>query len=171
MTNAAIPADVQQIICVDYRALRNSPTALALKARVLPDNIKEFETALLGALGRKQIDCLSMIGLCRMEKGDAAGAAQAFRRALKGDGLRPEAARALQYELAVAFQAAGDAQSALWYLNQVVRAEAGFRDAAQRLQKLGGGSGRAPPEPAPAGPPPPGGGDPRGGAKKNIGYV
>jgi hypothetical protein len=43
---AAIPADVQQIICVDYRALKNSPTALALKARVLPDNIKEFEQSL-----------------------------------------------------------------------------------------------------------------------------
>jgi hypothetical protein len=43
---SAIPADVQQIICVDYRALRNSSTALALKNRVLPDNIKEFEQSL-----------------------------------------------------------------------------------------------------------------------------
>jgi hypothetical protein len=43
---AAIPADVQQIICVDYRALKNSSTAMALKARVLPDNIKEFEDSL-----------------------------------------------------------------------------------------------------------------------------
>jgi hypothetical protein len=45
-TRTVIPSDVQQIISVDYRALRNSPTALALKARVLPDNLKEFETAL-----------------------------------------------------------------------------------------------------------------------------
>lgn len=43
-----IPADIQQIISVDYRALKNSPTALALKARVLPDQLKEFETALRG---------------------------------------------------------------------------------------------------------------------------
>jgi hypothetical protein len=43
---AAIPADVQQIICVDYRSLRNSSTALALKNRLLPDNIKEFEQSL-----------------------------------------------------------------------------------------------------------------------------
>lgn len=43
---AVIPADIQQIICVDYRALKNSPTALALKNRVLPDSLKEFETAL-----------------------------------------------------------------------------------------------------------------------------
>ena len=44
-----IPAEVQQIISVDYRALRNSPTALSLKERVLPDNLKQFETALKSA--------------------------------------------------------------------------------------------------------------------------
>ena len=43
---AAIPADVQQIICVDYRALKNSSAAMALKERVLPDNMKEFEQSL-----------------------------------------------------------------------------------------------------------------------------
>ena len=45
---AIIPADVQQIISVDYRTLKASPTALALKDRVLPDNLKQFETALKG---------------------------------------------------------------------------------------------------------------------------
>lgn len=44
-----IPANIQQIICVDYRALKNSETAMALKAQVLPPNLKEFETALKGA--------------------------------------------------------------------------------------------------------------------------
>jgi hypothetical protein len=43
-----IPADIQQIISVDYRALKNSPTALALKARVLPEQLKEFESDLRG---------------------------------------------------------------------------------------------------------------------------
>jgi hypothetical protein len=41
-----IPKDVQQIISVDYRSLKASPTAMALKDRVLPPNLKEFETAL-----------------------------------------------------------------------------------------------------------------------------
>ncbi len=41
-----IPSEVQQIICVDYRALRSSPTAVALRDKVLPDNLKEFENAL-----------------------------------------------------------------------------------------------------------------------------
>jgi len=44
----AIPADVQQIITVDYRALKNSDTAMALKAQVLPPSLKEFEGQLKG---------------------------------------------------------------------------------------------------------------------------
>jgi hypothetical protein len=43
-----IPSDIQQIISVDYRALRNSETAQALKNQVLPENLKEFEGALKG---------------------------------------------------------------------------------------------------------------------------
>src|SRR5271157_1506293 len=46
---SVIPSDVQQIITVDYRQLAASPTALALKAKVLPDNLKNLETALRGA--------------------------------------------------------------------------------------------------------------------------
>ncbi len=43
-----IPGTVQQIISVDYRALKDSPSGLSLKARVMPPNLKEFETALKG---------------------------------------------------------------------------------------------------------------------------
>src|SRR5437763_15873530 len=42
----AIPSDIQQIISVDYRALKNSETAQALKAQVLPESLKQFEGAL-----------------------------------------------------------------------------------------------------------------------------
>lgn len=45
---AVIPSAVQQIITVDYRALNNDPTALALKERVLPAPLKTFEQALKG---------------------------------------------------------------------------------------------------------------------------
>ncbi|SRR5579875_552892 len=44
-----IPYDVQQIISVDYRELRDSQTARALRDRVMPDKIKQFEAALKGA--------------------------------------------------------------------------------------------------------------------------
>jgi len=42
----AIPATVQQVISVDYRTLKNSDTAMALKAQVLPPSLKEFEDQL-----------------------------------------------------------------------------------------------------------------------------
>lgn len=41
-----IPQAVQQIISVDYRELRDSTVALALKNQVIPDNVKQFESAL-----------------------------------------------------------------------------------------------------------------------------
>ncbi len=44
-----IPAEVQQIISVDYRKIGGSATAQALKARALPANLKQFETALRAA--------------------------------------------------------------------------------------------------------------------------
>jgi hypothetical protein len=43
-----IPSDVQQVITVDYRTLKNSSTAMALKDQVLPPSLKEFETSLKG---------------------------------------------------------------------------------------------------------------------------
>jgi len=47
-SRVVIPSDIQQIISVDYRALHNSPTAEALKEQVLPESLKQFETALKG---------------------------------------------------------------------------------------------------------------------------
>src|SRR6266851_8238547 len=43
-----VPSEIQQLIGVDYRALKDSPTAQQLKQQVLPDNLKELETALKG---------------------------------------------------------------------------------------------------------------------------
>jgi len=37
-----IPGDLQQLISVDYRALKDSPTATALKQQLMPDNLKQF---------------------------------------------------------------------------------------------------------------------------------
>jgi hypothetical protein len=47
-TRAVIPADVQQVINVDYRSMEDSQSGQALKARVLPEQLKKFETALKG---------------------------------------------------------------------------------------------------------------------------
>jgi hypothetical protein len=75
----AIPSEVQQIICVDYRALKNSDTAQALKAQVLPDNLKEFEAALktTGIDTDRDIDTLTFIAYRHPKQGvRMVGAAQ-----------------------------------------------------------------------------------------------
>jgi len=47
-TRTVLPLQLQQVISVDYRSLRNSPSGIALKDRVMPDNLKAFEKSLRG---------------------------------------------------------------------------------------------------------------------------
>ena len=56
-----IPADLLQLISVDYRSIKDSPTAMALKNQLLPDNIKQFEAALknIGLDPDKDVDTLT----------------------------------------------------------------------------------------------------------------
>lgn len=42
----AIPRDIQQLVVIDYRAMQNSPTAMALRDRVMPPDLKQFDEAL-----------------------------------------------------------------------------------------------------------------------------
>lgn len=60
---AVIPAQAQQIISVDYRALRNSESGMALKNRVLPENLKQFEESLkgMGIDPTKDVDQLTFV--------------------------------------------------------------------------------------------------------------
>jgi hypothetical protein len=43
---AAIPHDVQQLVVIDYRAMQNSATAMNLRERVMPPDLKQFDDAL-----------------------------------------------------------------------------------------------------------------------------
>jgi hypothetical protein len=58
---SCVPADLMQLISVDYRAIKDSPTAMALKQQLLPDNIKQFEAALknIGLDPDKDVDTLT----------------------------------------------------------------------------------------------------------------
>jgi hypothetical protein len=55
-----IPAETVQVISVDYRAMKDSPTAMALKQQLMPENIKQFEAALksIGIDPAKDVDTL-----------------------------------------------------------------------------------------------------------------
>jgi hypothetical protein len=58
---SCIPADLLQLVSVDYRTIKDSPTAMALKQQLLPENIKQFEVALknIGIDPDKDVDTLT----------------------------------------------------------------------------------------------------------------
>ena len=68
---AVIPASAQQIICVDYRAMHNSPTAMELKARVLPESLKEVEGSLkeMGINADTDVDQLTFVSFRTQKNG------------------------------------------------------------------------------------------------------
>ena len=45
-SRTAIPHDVQQLVAIDYHAMENSPSAMDLRERVMPPELKRFEDAL-----------------------------------------------------------------------------------------------------------------------------
>ena len=67
----AIPSDVQQLICVDYRALKNSDTAQQLKDQIFPENLKQTEVALkgIGIDPERDVDQLTVISYRHPKQG------------------------------------------------------------------------------------------------------
>ncbi|MDR3723781.1 MAG: hypothetical protein P4K83_04755 [Terracidiphilus sp.] len=43
---SSIPRDVQQLVVIDYRAMQNSQTAMQLRDRVMPPELRQFDEAL-----------------------------------------------------------------------------------------------------------------------------
>lgn len=60
---SVIPQAIQQIISADCRALRDSPTAYALREQLLPENIKQLERALstAGVDAEKDLEQLTFV--------------------------------------------------------------------------------------------------------------
>src|SRR5260370_15305854 len=59
---SVIPVEVQQIINVDYRRMKNSDTAMQLKAKLLPPNMKQFEDALkdIGVVPARDLETITL---------------------------------------------------------------------------------------------------------------
>jgi hypothetical protein len=78
-TRSVIPSEVQQIINVDYRRMKNSDTAMAMKTKLMPPNMKQFEDALkgIGVDPDKDLDQITVASFRTKEQGlDMVGVAQ-----------------------------------------------------------------------------------------------
>ena len=138
---------------------------------LIDDAVGEFTIARKGCLGkRKEIDCLSMIGMLQVARGEVAAAIDAYQQGLASDHAKGDVEKSLRYELAVAYEAANQAGRALGQYLKVQALDANYRQTASAVERL---SAIAVPEdddmPPPK--PPAGGGPPRGGAARKVGYV
>jgi hypothetical protein len=66
-----IPNEVQQIINVDYRRMKGSDTAMQMKAKLLPPNMKQFEDALkgIGVDPDRDVDQITLASFRTKDKG------------------------------------------------------------------------------------------------------
>jgi tetratricopeptide (TPR) repeat protein len=111
---------------------------------LLDDAINEFSVARQGCLHqKKEIDCLTMIGLLQLAKGEPAAAVRSFQEALSSEHATAEMQKALEYELAIAWENAGSAGKALYRYQRVSKLDPGYRDVAQKISQL---SAQAQPE-------------------------
>ncbi|MEO6588440.1 MAG: tetratricopeptide repeat protein [Pyrinomonadaceae bacterium] len=107
---------------------------------LLEDAIKEFQDAINMALPddgtSRFFQCANLLGFCFMEKQMPNLALMWYRRALETVTLSNEEKHALQYEIACAYQAGGDEETARKYFEQVYVVDVDYRDVSDRLQKL-----------------------------------
>jgi len=104
-----------------------------------------------------------------MMKGDPPMAIDAFLQALTSEHATGEVERATRFELAVAYEAAGQTGRALTHFMKVQAQEPGYRDVGAHVARL---SAIAVPEEDPQ--PPSGGGGPKKGGpgtSRKVGYV
>jgi tetratricopeptide (TPR) repeat protein len=141
---------------------------------LIDDAVGEFTIARKGCLGkRKEIDCLSMIGMLQVARGEVAAAIDAYQQGLTSDHARGDVEKSLRYELAVAYEAANQAGRALGQFLKVQALDGNYREVASAVERLSAIT--VPEDDAPPPPKPPtgggaGGAPARGGARK-VGYV
>ncbi|HYX90474.1 MAG TPA: tetratricopeptide repeat protein, partial [Myxococcaceae bacterium] len=101
------------------------------------DAIGEFRIARQGCQGKKkEVDCLTMIGLLYMQRGNAKAAIDAFKEALTCEGATPDMVKALRFELATAWQSAGNPGKAVHHFRAVAAIDPKYRDVALTLRRM-----------------------------------
>jgi tetratricopeptide (TPR) repeat protein len=107
---------------------------------LLDEAIGEFQQVVKGG-GKGQVpanflQACSLLAICFMEKKMPAIAVRWYTRALETPGLDDEAIVALQYDLGVAYEQAGDARKALEKFTEVYSQNIDFRDVAEKIRVL-----------------------------------
>lgn len=107
---------------------------------LMEEAIKEYQDAINQVLpndgSRRFFQCANLLGHCFMQKGMAKLAVRWYNRALETPDLNDDEKQGLWYELAGAFEANGDTESAAKYFEQVYAENVDYRDVGERIKNL-----------------------------------
>ncbi len=101
---------------------------------LLPEAIREFQVASRDTA--YFVESCSNIGVCYQEQGMWSEATEWYQKALVAPDITPEARVGLRYDLAAAYQSAGDVEQAVGIFEEIVASGATYRDVADRLAVL-----------------------------------
>jgi tetratricopeptide (TPR) repeat protein len=102
---------------------------------LLPEAIREFQVASRDTA--YFVESCSNIGVCYQEQGMWSEAAEWYQKALVAPDISAEARQGLRYDLAAAYQSAGDVDQAAGIFEEIAASNPSYRDVADRLANLG----------------------------------
>ncbi len=116
-------------------------TAIAYREMgLLEDSIREFQDALTLIKAddgtRRFFQCANLIGHCFLEKQMPNLAVVWFKRGLETPDLENEEKQALYYEIANAYELAGDAEKSIEYFEKLYGEDVDYRNVVERLETL-----------------------------------
>jgi tetratricopeptide (TPR) repeat protein len=104
------------------------------------DAIREFQDAINltdpADPSRRFFQCANLLGHCFLEKGKPKHAITWFSRALEAGKVSDEEQHGLWYEIASAYEAKGDEESAAMYFEKIYAENVDFRDVGKRIKNL-----------------------------------
>jgi len=101
---------------------------------LLPEAIREFQVASRDT--DYFVESCSNIGVCYQEQGMWSEAAEWYQKALVAPDISAEARVGLRYDLAGAYQSAGDVEQAVVIFEEISAGNPSYRDVADRLSNL-----------------------------------
>jgi tetratricopeptide (TPR) repeat protein len=105
---------------------------------LLEEAIAEFDVALRHGGGTRAADCLTMLGICESERGNAEAAVAYLQQGLELPELTSAARHALGFELGAVHEAQGNHAEALEQYESIHAEDKTFRDVEARIERLGG---------------------------------